>query len=52
MDTLKFNEMKRSKKRCQICLKDGVGLKRKSFNFFYFKFVYRKHRTIKREANG
>jgi hypothetical protein len=32
MDRLKFNEMKKSKKRCQICLKDGVGLKTRSFN--------------------
>jgi hypothetical protein len=50
MDRLKFNEMKKSKKRCQICLKDGVELKRRSFNIFYFEFDYRKHRTIKRDA--
>jgi hypothetical protein len=52
MDRLKFNEMKKSKKRCQICLNDGVGLKRRSLNIFYFEFEYRKHRTIKRHANG
>jgi hypothetical protein len=49
---LKFNEIKRSKKRHQICLKDGVGLKRRSFITFYFEFEYVKHRTIKRDANG
>jgi hypothetical protein len=52
MDRLQFNEMKKSKKICQICLKDGVKLKRRSFNIFYFEFEYRKHRTIKRDANG
>jgi hypothetical protein len=52
MDRLKFNEMKMSRKRRQICLKDGVGLKRRSFNIFYFEFEYRKHHTIKKDANG
>jgi hypothetical protein len=52
MDRLKFNEMKKSKKRCQICLKDGVGLKRRSFNMFYSEFEYRKYYTIKRDTNG
>jgi hypothetical protein len=52
MDRLKFNEIKKSKKIHQICLKDGVGLKIRSFNTFYFEFEYRKHRTIKRDANG
>jgi hypothetical protein len=52
MDKLKFNKMKKSKKIRQICLKDGVGLKRRSFNTLYFEFEYRKHRTIKRDANG
>jgi hypothetical protein len=52
MDRLKFNEMKKSKKRCQICLKYGVELKRRSFITFYFEFEYRKYRTIKRDANG
>jgi hypothetical protein len=37
MDRLKFNEMKKSKKRREIFLKDGVGLKRRSFNIFYFE---------------
>jgi hypothetical protein len=52
MDMLKFNKMKKSKKRRQICLKDDVGLKRKSFNLSYFEFEYRKYRTIKRDTNG
>jgi hypothetical protein len=52
MDRLKFNKMKKSKKRRQICFKDGVGLKRRSFNIFYFEFEYRKYRTIKGDANG
>jgi hypothetical protein len=51
MDRLKFNEMKKEKIR-QICLKNGVGLKTRSFNTFYFEFEYRKYRTIKRDANG
>jgi hypothetical protein len=51
MDKLKFNEMRKSKKRRQICLKDDVGLKIRSFNIFYFEFEYWKYRTIKRDAN-
>jgi hypothetical protein len=35
MGRLKLNEMKRSKKRCQIFLKDGVGLERR----FLFIFI-------------
>jgi hypothetical protein len=46
MDRLK------SKKRRQIFLKDGVGLKRRSLLILYFEFEFRKHRTIKRDANG
>jgi hypothetical protein len=38
MDRLKFNEMKKSNKRHQICLKDGVGLKRRSLIILYFEF--------------
>jgi hypothetical protein len=52
MGRLKFNEMIESKKRHQICLKNGVGLKRRSLLILYFKFKFRKHRTIKRDANG
>jgi hypothetical protein len=51
MDRLKFNEMKKSKKRRQICLKDGAGLERRSLFILYFEFELRKHRTIKRDAN-
>jgi hypothetical protein len=50
MNRLKFNEMKKSKKRRQICLKDCVGIKRRSLFILYFEFEYRKHRTIKRDA--
>jgi hypothetical protein len=52
MDRLKFNERKKSKKRRQICLKDDVGLERKSLFILYFEFEFREHRTIKRDANG
>jgi hypothetical protein len=52
LSSSKFNEIKKIKKRHQICLKDGVRLKRRSFNIFYFEFEYRKHRTIKRDPNG
>jgi hypothetical protein len=52
MDRLEFNKIKKSKKRCQICLKDGVGLKRRFLVILYFEFEFRKHRTIKRDANG
>jgi hypothetical protein len=34
MDRLKFNEIKKSKKKCQICLKDGVGLKKDLYSFY------------------
>jgi hypothetical protein len=52
MDILKFNEMKRSKKRRQICLKHDVGLKRRFLLILYFEFEFCKHRTNKRDANG
>jgi hypothetical protein len=39
-------------KKSQICLKDGVGLKGRSLLILYFEFEFRKHRTIKRDANG
>jgi hypothetical protein len=48
MDGLKFNEMKKSKKRRQICLKDGVELKRRSLFILHFKFEYKKHHTIRK----
>jgi hypothetical protein len=51
MDRLKFNKIKKSTKRHQICLTDGVGLKRRSFNTFCFEFEYMKHKIIKRDAN-
>jgi hypothetical protein len=44
--------MKKSNKRRQICLKDGVGLKTRSSFILYFEFEFRKYRTIKRDANG
>jgi hypothetical protein len=36
MDRLKFNEMKKTKKRRQICLNDGVGLRRRFLIFSIF----------------
>jgi hypothetical protein len=46
MDRLKFNKMKKSKKRRQICLKDGVELKKRSLLILYFEFEFRKHHTV------
>jgi hypothetical protein len=51
MDRLKFNEMKRRKKKTpNFFLKDCVGLERRSLFILYFDFEYKKHRTIKRDA--
>jgi hypothetical protein len=45
-------KIKKSKKKRQIYFKEGVGLERRSLFILYFEFVYRKYRTIKRDANG
>jgi hypothetical protein len=38
MNNLKFNKIKRSKKKCQTCLNDGVGLKEDLLIFSILNF--------------
>jgi hypothetical protein len=52
MDRLKFNEIKYLHEKTPIYLIGCDGAQKNIFIFFYFEFEYRKHRTIKRDANG
>jgi hypothetical protein len=47
MNRLKFDKMKKRKKRHQFILKMALEHKRRSFINFCFKFEYRKYHTIK-----
>jgi hypothetical protein len=52
MERLKFNEIKYLREKTPIYWIDGDGAQKRSLFILYFEFEYRKHRTIKRDANG